>query len=44
LKLHLLPSDFLNLEEREKAFVIAAIQIKAKKDKKEADKLKSKVR
>lgn len=28
------------MDEREKAFVIAAIQVKAKKDKEEADRIK----
>lgn len=36
----MLPSDFLNLDRREKAFVIAAIQVKTKKDEDEAKKAK----
>lgn len=36
----MLPSDFLNLDRHEKAFVIAAIQVKAKKDEDEAKKAK----
>lgn len=41
LKLHMLPSVFMELEENEKAFVVAAIKIKAKNDEKEAKKIKS---
>ena len=40
----MLPSVFLELGSEEKAFITAAIQIKAEKDKKEHDKLKSKAR
>ncbi len=32
-KLHILPSVFLELDEQEKAFIIAAIQIKVENDK-----------
>lgn len=42
MKLHILPSVFLNLDRQEKAFVIAAIQVRAEAEKKEAAKLKSK--
>ena len=34
LKLHILPSVFLEMDEQEKAFVIAAIKIKIENDKK----------
>ena len=38
----MLPSTFLKLPKKEKAFVIASIQIKQEKKKKEERKLKSK--
>ena len=38
LKLHILPSVFLEMEEEEKAFVIAAIDLKIENDKKEKKK------
>lgn len=41
-KLKMLPSTFLNLDENEKAFVIAAIQIKTENEKKEMAKVKKK--
>lgn len=40
-KLHILPSVFLNLDEQEKAFVIASIQLKIEADKKAAEKVKN---
>ena len=43
-KLHILPSVFLEMEEEEKAFVIAAIKIKVENDKKERKKAKSRSR
>jgi hypothetical protein len=43
LKLHILPSVFLNMDEQEKAFVIAAIKIKIENDKKKERELKSKI-
>ncbi|MCI8860290.1 MAG: hypothetical protein HFI71_12395 [Lachnospiraceae bacterium] len=43
-KLHILPSVFLEMEEQEKAFVIAAIKIKAENDKKEKKRVESKAR
>ena len=43
-KLHVLPSVFLAMDEREKAFVIAAIDIKAKNDRKEKQKAESRAR
>jgi len=39
-QLHLLPSQFLKLPREEKAFIIASIQLKAEKEKKEAQKMK----
>ena len=39
-----LPSVFLNMDEQEKAFVIAAIKIKIENDKKKERELKSKIR
>ena len=36
-----MPSDFLNLDEREKAFVVACIKTKIDSDKKRADAIKS---
>ncbi|MGE4215239.1 MAG: hypothetical protein AB7E42_10770 [Anaerotignaceae bacterium] len=41
-KLHILPSEFLQLEKREKAFVIAAIDEKIRIEKEEAKKIKKK--
>jgi hypothetical protein len=38
----MLPSQFINLTKEEKAFIIAAIQIKAENEKKEAKKMKAK--
>jgi hypothetical protein len=35
-----LPSQFLNLEQTEKAFIIAAIDLKIEAEKKERDKMK----
>lgn len=42
LKLHKWPHEFLELSRYERAFVIAAVMIKLKNDKKEAKKAKSK--
>ncbi|MCQ5282970.1 hypothetical protein NE620_01405 [Longicatena caecimuris] len=39
-KLHILPSQFVNLSMEEKAFVIASIKIRIDKEKKEAAKAK----
>nr|DAW39740.1 MAG TPA: hypothetical protein [Caudoviricetes sp.] len=36
----MMPSTYINLDMQEKAFIIAAIQIKAEKEKKESDKMK----
>jgi hypothetical protein len=36
----MLPSQFLDLDQKDKAFVIAAIQLKAEKEKSEHDKIK----
>ncbi|MEA5084351.1 MAG: hypothetical protein VB018_09375 [Lachnospiraceae bacterium] len=41
-KFHILPSEFLNLEKREKAFVIASIDEKIRIDKEAAKKIKKK--
>ena len=43
-KLHILPSQFLEMDEQEKAFVIAAIKIKVENDKKEKKKAESKAK
>ena len=42
LKLHILPSVFLELDEQEKAFIVAAIQIKMENDKKKEKEIKRK--
>ena len=39
-KLHKFPNEFLNLDYKEKAFVIASIQMRVEDEKKEAAKLK----
>ena len=41
-KFHWLPSKFNDLDDNEKAFIIAAIQIKTEKEKKESAKMKNK--
>lgn len=41
-KFHWLPSKFNDLDDNEKAFVIAAIQKRQEKEKKEAARLKNK--
>lgn len=43
-KLHILPSVFSEMEEQEKAFVIAAIQIKMENEKKERKRAESKTK
>ncbi len=43
-KLRMLPSQFLGLPIRERAYVIAAIDVKTENDKKEAAKIKSRKR
>jgi hypothetical protein len=40
--LHILPSVFLELDEQEKAFVVAAIKVKMENDKKKEKKLQNK--
>lgn len=40
LKLHILPSVFLSLEEQEKAFVTAAIKVKMESDREKEKELK----
>lgn len=42
LKLHILPSVFLQMDENEKAFVIASLRLKAEHDKAAAKKAKNK--
>lgn len=39
-KIHKWPHEFLSLDRYERAFVIAAVQLKLEHDKKEADKAK----
>ncbi|MDE5910253.1 MAG: hypothetical protein K2H52_16175 [Lachnospiraceae bacterium] len=39
IKLHILPSAFLEMDEQEKAFVVAAIETKCKSDKKEKQRI-----
>jgi hypothetical protein len=41
-KLHILPSVFLNLDEQEKAFVIASIKVRIETEKEAAKKAKKK--
>ena len=41
-QLHILPSDFLALDQKDKAFIIAAAMEKAKQEKAEMAKIKSK--
>lgn len=41
-KLHMLPSQFLELEEEDKAFVIASVTLKAEKERKETERIKRK--
>ena len=43
-KLHILPSTYLNMDVQEKAFVVAAIQIKMENDKKQKKKAEAKVK
>jgi hypothetical protein len=38
----MLPSNFLNMDRKEKAFVIASIKVQLDKERKEAEKIKSK--
>ncbi|WP_166428724.1 hypothetical protein [Lacrimispora algidixylanolytica] len=40
-KIHKWPHEFLSLDRYERAFVIAAVQLKLEHDKKEADKAKA---
>ena len=44
LKLHILPSVFLAMDEQEKAFVIASIKLKAEHDKKEKKKAEARAK
>jgi len=41
-KLHILPSVFADMDEAEKAFIIASCDIRVEAEKKEAKKIKSK--
>lgn len=41
-KLHMLPSQFLELEEEDKAFVIASVTLKAGKERKDAERIERK--
>ncbi len=41
-KFHKFPHELLNLDENERAFVMASISVKLKKDKEEAKKAKAK--
>lgn len=43
-KFHILPSQYIELDEQEKAFLIAAIEIKLENDRKREKGAKSKVR
>ena len=43
-KLHILPSVFLEMDEQEKAFVVAAIKIKVEKDKEEKKRAEKKAK
>lgn len=43
-KLHILPSIFLEMDEQEKAFVIASCEIRVENEKKEIKKIKRKGR
>ena len=42
-KLHKFPHEFLNLPFKEKAFVIASVQIRAENEKEEANKIKKEI-
>ncbi|MCI8517154.1 MAG: hypothetical protein HFG75_09855 [Hungatella sp.] len=42
LKLHILPSVFLEMDEQEKAFTVAAIKVKMKNDRKREKEMKRK--
>lgn len=44
LKLHILPSVFLGMDEQEKAFVVAAIKVKMADDRKKEKEMKRKVK
>lgn len=43
-ELHLIPSTFLNLPRRERAFIIAAIEIRVEREKKKQKEAESKSR
>lgn len=40
-KFHMLPKKFLGLDRRERAFIIASIDLKIESEKKEAERIKS---
>ena len=40
MKLHILPSVWLEMNEEEKAFIIASIDLRIEAEKKEADRIK----
>lgn len=44
LKLHILPSVFLGMDEQEKAFVVAAIKVKMEDDRKKEKEMKRKAK
>ena len=44
LKLHILPSVFLEMDEQEKAFVVAAIKMKMKDDREKEKEMKRKAK
>ena len=44
LKLHILPSVFLGLDEPEKAFVVAAVKLKMKNDREKEKEMKRKAK
>ena len=41
-KLHILPSQLESMEQKEKAFIYASIQVRVETEKKEANKIKAK--
>ncbi|RLQ08645.1 hypothetical protein D9547_07110 [Geobacillus stearothermophilus] len=43
-RFHWRPREFLEMDRKEKAFVIASIQLELKKEKEEHDRIKSKMR
>ena len=43
-KLHIRPSEWLDMEEEEKAFIIASVEIRVKKEKEETQKAEREAR